>query len=185
MTPGTSGKRRAGGAGRRTRLQWRRITAAWRGVRPYSPLVAGAFAISWLLVFVVWLLLPPAHTVEVVIPAGTAERVARGEIVAALPESLRLRRGDTLVIVNEDVSDHRIGPMQAPAGRATEAPVGSAFFTPASLVCSFHPGGAIGLDTQSRPDLLAMMPTVLLLAFPLGAAAAAAMAVTRRLDVGQ
>jgi len=44
---------------------------------PLAAIAAGVMAGSWLLIVVAWTLLPTARAVEVVIPPGTAERVAR------------------------------------------------------------------------------------------------------------
>ena len=150
---------------------------------PLAAIAAGVMAGSWLLIVVAWTLLPTARAVEVVIPPGTAERVARGEIVDAVPRRLHLRRGDTLVVVNEDVTEHRIETVRAPAGRTTRAPITGAFFGAANLLCSFHPSGAIGLDTQARRGLATTGVPALILGLPLSLAAVTTVSVVRRLDV--
>src|SRR3972149_2383272 len=54
--------------------------------------------------------------IELVIPAGTAERVARGEGVPAIPPEMVFVVGDTLVVKNEDSVSHQLGPVWVPAG---------------------------------------------------------------------
>lgn len=59
----------------------------------------------------VGLLHRPAPGVEYryVIPHGTAERLAAGEVVQALPERIELRTQDTLIIENQDHDAFSVG----------------------------------------------------------------------------
>lgn len=58
----------------------------------------------------------PAHIVELVVPLGAAERVAAGEPVPSIPDEMIFVVGDTLLVKNEDVVDHELGPLWVPAG---------------------------------------------------------------------
>src|SRR5690242_18260934 len=58
----------------------------------------------------------PPQRVDLVIPAGTAEKVARGESNPALPDNMVFVVGDTLVVKNEDLVDHHLGPLFIPTG---------------------------------------------------------------------
>src|SRR3972149_449943 len=58
----------------------------------------------------------PPEEIELVIPAGTAERVARGEQPPSIPAALSFVVGDTLIVRNEDSQDHQLGPLWIPAG---------------------------------------------------------------------
>ncbi|MCD6727114.1 MAG: hypothetical protein LT070_07735 [Solirubrobacteraceae bacterium] len=51
-----------------------------------------------------------ARTIVVTVPQGTAEQVARGERVEAIPARIAGRVGDTLRLVNEDDVAHMVGP---------------------------------------------------------------------------
>ena len=51
----------------------------------------------------------PPQVVELVIPSGTAERVARGETPPTVPDSMTFVLGDTLLVRNEDKADHELG----------------------------------------------------------------------------
>jgi hypothetical protein len=53
---------------------------------------------------------PPPRTVEIVVPAGTQERLSAGETVEVMPARLDLRVGDTLLIRNEDSVTQSVGP---------------------------------------------------------------------------
>src|SRR5687768_17317414 len=48
----------------------------------------------------------PPKSIEIVIPAGTAELVARGEQPPSLPQDMTFVVGDTLIVKNHDVVDH-------------------------------------------------------------------------------
>jgi len=56
------------------------------------------------------------QVIELVIPLGTAERVARGEDSLSLPADIAFVVGDTLVVRNEDSVTHQLGPVFIPAG---------------------------------------------------------------------
>lgn len=159
-----------------------RVGGVARFLRPFLPHFGAVLLFSWGMVFVAWLLLPQARTVELVIPSGTADLVARGETVAALPTTLLLRRGDTLVLLNEDDQPHRIGAIWAEPGRATRTIVGGALQDAGAVACSFHPGGSIGVSPQARPGVEQTVFPTLLLFFPLAGATVLTLSIVRRLD---
>lgn len=90
----------------------------------------------------------PAQEITLVIPAGTADRVAAGETAPEVPESLRLATGDTILVHNQDVVSHQLGPMWIPAGAT-----GRLTF-PRTIVgqyaCSFTPVGYFGIQVEPR-----------------------------------
>src|SRR5690606_20043029 len=51
-----------------------------------------------------------ARTVEVVVPAGTQERLDAGAVVDVVPARIELWVGDTLLRRNEDDVDQTVGP---------------------------------------------------------------------------
>ena len=55
------------------------------------------------------------RNIELVIPDGTGDRIARGEVVQTLPDEMVFVAGDTLVITNDDTVDHSLGPLWVPA----------------------------------------------------------------------
>jgi plastocyanin len=87
-----------------------------------------------------------AVTHEFVIPAGTAERTARGETVNVVPERLDVKVGDTLRIRNEDVSSQEVGIFNVGAGET----VTMKFTTPGKLSgeCTIHPSGAFTIQVH-------------------------------------
>jgi len=54
--------------------------------------------------------------VELDIPAGTADRVAAGEAVPSLPPEMVFVVGDVLVVRNDDLVSHQLGPVWVPPG---------------------------------------------------------------------
>jgi hypothetical protein len=80
----------------------------------------------------------------ITIPRGTAERLSAGEDVELVPADLRLRLRDQLVVVNDDVAEHQVGPLSVPPGerlatRFSEAATIDGF-------CSLHPSGRITIE---------------------------------------
>jgi hypothetical protein len=54
--------------------------------------------------------------IELVIPAGTADKVAAGQAVPSLPADMVFVVGDTLVVKNQDTTSHQLGPIWVPPG---------------------------------------------------------------------
>ena len=84
----------------------------------------------------------------VVIPAGTADRIAAGERVELLPADLRFRLRDTLVVVNNDTTTHQVGPFSVGAGQRLEKRFSEAATLQGS--CSLHPSGSITIEITDR-----------------------------------
>ncbi|GJQ52358.1 MAG: hypothetical protein OZ914_06900 [Anaerolineaceae bacterium] len=80
------------------------------------------------------------------IPEGTANLVARGEQPPTIPQDLTLVLGDTLVIKNEDTTDHQLGQLWVPANSVASLHLNQA----ADLVfeCSFQPDKLFGIDVR-------------------------------------
>lgn len=55
------------------------------------------------------------ETLEIVVPAGTQQRLTAGEDVEVMPARLELRVGDTLLIRNEDSVTQSVGPYMVKA----------------------------------------------------------------------
>ncbi len=86
---------------------------------------------------------------ELTIPAGTAEKVARGETDPTLPGTMLFVVGDTLVVKNLDSVVHQLGPLFIPSGTAASMKLDSE--QDYSYTCSFQPSKYIGLNV--RPAL--------------------------------
>ena len=86
--------------------------------------------------------------IELVIPAGTAERVARGQASPSIPSELVFVVGDTLVVKNEDTVSHQLGPVWAPPGAAASFTLDQA--NKFAFACTFQPSRYLDLDVRPR-----------------------------------
>lgn len=84
--------------------------------------------------------------ITLVIPHGTAEQVARGEQPPTIPENMSFVVGDTLVVKNEDVSDHKLGPLWIPANSSAQLSLDQE--QSFAFECSFQPGKYLGLEVN-------------------------------------
>lgn len=85
--------------------------------------------------------------VQVVIPSGTAQRVAAGEPVPAIPAGLTFVAGDVLEVINQDQTDHQLGPLWVPAG--TTASLAMDLPQDLSVACTFQASQI--MDIEVRP----------------------------------
>ena len=85
-----------------------------------------------------------------VVPLGTADRVAAGEDVTVIPDDLRLRMSDRLVVINEDSTTHRIASIVVGAGERVETRVSEAVTL--TGFCSLHPSGQIAIEIDGTVD---------------------------------
>jgi plastocyanin len=81
------------------------------------------------------------EVIEVVVPAGTGERMVAGERITLLPPVLEVSVGDTLEIRNLDDVAHEVGPYAVAAGQTLR----QTFTTPGTIqgTCSLNPGGEV------------------------------------------
>lgn len=116
--------------------------------------------------------------VELVIPAGTADRIATNQPVP-IPSDMSFVIGDTLVVKNEDNVAHQLGPVWVPPGASASLNLDEA--NKFSYSCTFQSNRYLGLDVQSRvtwetraqaffmvgPPMIAMIAIYSLLVWPL------------------
>ena len=88
----------------------------------------------------------PPQDVMLTIPAGTAEQVARGEQPPSIPQDMVFVVGDTLVVVNEDSVDHKLGQLWIPANSSARLSLNEE--QNMAFECSFQPGSYFGLDVR-------------------------------------
>jgi hypothetical protein len=104
----------------------------------------------------------PAKVIELVIPDGTAERISAGQLVPSIPEEMVFVVGDTLVVHNQDLSDHQLGPLWVPAG--TSASLNLNQESKLAYTCTFKPSRYLGLDVRKPTNLQTRITAVLLAA---------------------
>lgn len=108
----------------------------------------------------------PPQVVELVIPAGTAERVAEGEMPPTIPTSMSFVVGDTLLVRNEDATDHELGPLWIPAGSSASLVLDSV--QSYAYSCSFQPKKYFGMDVQEPLTIGTRLYGILYSGLPLG-----------------
>ena len=108
----------------------------------------------------------PPQRVDLLIPLGTAQKVARGESNPALPDKMVFVVGDTLVVKNEDVVDHRLGPLFIPTGTSASLTLSE----PENMAfsCSFQPGQYLGFNVQEPVTFSTRLVGILIAGIPIG-----------------
>ena len=105
--------------------------------------------------------------IQLVIPAGTAERVAAGQAPPSIPADMNFVVGDALVVVNQDNVDHQLGPLWVPSGAS--ATLNLTTEENYSLECSFQPSKYIGIRVSPPVTLGTRITGILFAGLPLGA----------------
>jgi hypothetical protein len=103
-------------------------------------------------------------TILLVIPAGTATKVAQGQSV--IPAGQTFMVGDTLQVKNEDSVTQTLGPLVIPPGTSASMKldqVGSLSYT-----CSFQPTKYYGIEVQQGLTFGMRLEATLLAGLPLG-----------------
>ncbi len=104
--------------------------------------------------------------IELVIPAGTADRIAQGEPNPSIPGNMNFVAGDTFVVINKDVVDHNLGPLFIPSGSSASLTLNDA--NRYSYSCSFEKEQVFGLDVQEPVTSATRLYGILLAGLPLG-----------------
>ncbi len=130
----------------------------------------GSLALSWAVNAYFWRTIlgdRPPQQMELIIPLGTAQRVAAGEAVPSIPADWSFVVGDVLLVRNEDEMAHQLGPFWIPAGTTAKIP----FKSPSSVsfACTIHPSKYIGVEVKPRADPLTKLAAVLAFGLPLAA----------------
>jgi hypothetical protein len=107
------------------------------------------------------------QTVELLIPAGTAEQVSRGESPPDIPEEMVFVVGDVLKVKNEDSTDHELGPLWIPSGSSAQMTLDNDenFI----FACTFQPSNYFGLDVRESVTIWTRLGGVVFAGVPLGA----------------
>jgi len=103
---------------------------------------------------------------ELIIPAGTADRISKGESNPSIPTNMIFVAGDTLVIKNEDQVDHRLGALFIPTGTSASLTLDDA--NNFSYQCSFQTSQVFGLNVQEPVTSSTRMYGILISGVPLG-----------------
>jgi hypothetical protein len=106
------------------------------------------------------------RTVTLVVPPGTAQRIAEGQKVDLLPEDMVFVVGDVLAVQNNDLSPHQLGPVWVPPGSTGSLKLEQA--DRLSYQCSFESSRYLGLDVRSATTWSTRLAALLLTAPTLG-----------------
>ena len=108
----------------------------------------------------------PPKEIILTIPAGTAAQVARGQQPPTLPANMVFVVGDVLVVQNQDVVNHQLGPLWIPAGASARLELR----TEESLAyeCSFQTTKYLGIDVREPLTLSTRLYGILFAGSPLG-----------------
>lgn len=106
------------------------------------------------------------NRVEIVIPYGTAAQVEEGVPNRSLPEDMVFVEGDLLVVKNEDVVAHQLGPLWVPPNTSSVLALDTA--NQYTYECSFQPSKFIGLDVRQRVTGGTRFAAILAIALPTG-----------------
>ena len=88
----------------------------------------------------------PPEEITLVVPRGTAEQVARGEQPPSIPANISFVVGDTLVIRNDDIVDHKLGQLWIPANSSAKLSLDQE--ENFAFECSFQPSNIFGLNVN-------------------------------------
>ena len=108
----------------------------------------------------------PPKEITLVIPNGTAELVERGEQPPTIPENMSFVVGDTLIVKNEDVLDHKLGPLWIPANSSAQLSLDQE--QSFAYECSFQPGKYLGLEVNQPLTTATRIYGMLYVGLPLG-----------------
>jgi len=89
--------------------------------------------------------------VQLVIPAGTAEKVTAGERQVSLPENMTFVVGDQLEVINQDSVDHQLGPLWVPPASTARLVLNQP--NRFDYSCSFTPSRYLGIDVRQATTL--------------------------------
>ncbi|MEJ5239865.1 MAG: hypothetical protein WHS87_01540 [Anaerolineales bacterium] len=108
-----------------------------------------------------------ARRIELIIPAGTAEKVAKGEKPPEIPTEMSFVLGDVLVVINQDNVPHQLGALWVPAGTSASMVLGNA--ESLALECSFQPTRYFGIEVREPVTWKTRLTGMLFAGLPLGA----------------
>ena len=93
----------------------------------------------------------PPQELLLTIPEGAADQVARGQQPPSIPESMIFVVGDILVVQNQDVVDHKLGPLWIPANSSAQLSLDRE--ESLAFECSFQSDNYLGLDVHQSLTL--------------------------------
>lgn len=106
-------------------------------------------------------------TVRLVIPEGTAAEISEGGEALDIPEEMTFVVGDVLLVENQDVVDHQLGPLWIPAG--AEASLLLDEEENFIYTCTFNATNFFGLDVREPVTAWTRISGTIFSGLPMGA----------------
>ena len=106
-------------------------------------------------------------SVELTIPEGTAAKIESGGEALGIPEEMVFVVGDLLVVHNQDVVNHQLGPLWIPAGKKASLSLDEEenfIFT-----CTFNSTNFFGLDVREPVTIWTRVSGVIFSGVPMAA----------------
>ena len=107
-----------------------------------------------------------ARRIELVIPQGTAERVAAGKDVLSMPAKMSFVEGDLLIVKNQDSVSHQLGPVWVPPQSSGVLQVGQA--DNYEYTCSFQTSKVFGIEVRQRLTFETRLQGAMAIGLPTG-----------------
>ena len=104
--------------------------------------------------------------ITLVIPRGTADLVKQGQPQPSIPGDLVFFVGDTLIVKNNDVVDHQLGPLFIPKGTSASLTFNQAGNL--AYTCTFFPEKYLGLEVKKPLTLYTRVIGILEAGVPMG-----------------
>ncbi len=105
-------------------------------------------------------------TIELIIPAGTAETIRQGKRPLDIPQEMQFVLGDTLRIINQDSENHQLGLLYIPANSSASLKLESV--ENMAVECSFQTGSYLGITVQEPVTWWIRIKGYFFAGFPLG-----------------
>ncbi len=105
-------------------------------------------------------------TIELIIPAGTAETIRQGKRPLDIPQEMQFVLGDTLRIINQDSENHQLGVLYIPANSSASLKLESV--DNMAVECSFQTGSYLGITVQEPVTWWVRIKGYFFAGFPLG-----------------
>lgn len=105
-------------------------------------------------------------TIELIIPAGTAETIRQGKRPLDIPQEMQFVLGDTLRIINQDSENHQLGLLYIPANSSASLKLESV--DNMAVECSFQTGSYLGITVQEPVTWWVRIKGYFFAGFPLG-----------------
>jgi hypothetical protein len=102
--------------------------------------------------------------IDLVIPAGTAERIAAGQNTLSLPDKMTFVEGDILVVKNLDSVSHQLGPVWVPPQSNGVLQLNQA--NDYVYACSFQTSKVLGIEVQPRLTATTRFEGILAMGLP-------------------